>query len=95
MPELQWKILDEEAVTDPEVLVEILGELLGHARQLEGALALAAGLLLMHLGELPEQDRASVEGAAELLKQFMDVAFHNGRNGQLADQVRDLLEAQE
>jgi hypothetical protein len=91
----EWKVLDAEAIQDPEVLLEVVSELLEHQRCVESALAMVVAIILSREEVIPNPGATVVRETFDALKEFLHVAQANSRHGLLADQIRDLLEAKE
>ncbi len=93
MPEPQFTILDEESMRDPEVLLEVIADLLQHARITATALAMTSALLLSHLGKYAGP--ADIDAVEHLLREYINRVSAESHIGVMADQLRDFLEARE
>jgi hypothetical protein len=91
----EWKILDAEAIQDPEVLLELVGELLEHQRCMETTLAMVVAIILGREDVIPLPGADVVGRTFESLKEYLLMAQASSRQGVVADQIRDLLEAKE
>jgi len=90
-----FKVLDADNVRDPEVLVDVLGELLSHQRQLEMALGMVATLVLYQMHEIGPVGDEVVSGTIGLLKEFLGSVADNEQVARRADFLRDFLESKE
>jgi hypothetical protein len=90
----EYRILDQDNISDPETLLLVINDILERQRALETALALSIALTLLHLGEIAPPENG-LETTITSLRGFLEMASDASIHRAFADQMRDLLEAQE
>ncbi len=89
-----WKVLDETNVQDPEVLLEVISELLAHQRMVQSSVAMLAILLLDMRHQVPI-DADMRESITKRLVEFIEITQKDSHRGVQADQYIEFLESQE
>jgi hypothetical protein len=93
-PISEYRIPDVNNISDPETLLLVINDILERQRSLETALALSIALTLLHLGEIAPPENG-LEATITSLRGFLDMASDASIHRAFAEQMRDLLEAQE
>ena len=95
MAEPTFSVLDVEAVQNPEVLLDLLSDMMNTQAVMLRAMAIIGVLLLNDLGELGQPSEADYRVTVRLLREFLDGVAQHAKNQAQADLLRDLLEAKE
>lgn len=91
---VEYRVLDEESVQDPETLVVMLGDVLDNVRGLKSTVGLTVALLLLHLGEINEPS-VGTQPTIDTLKLYLDMVKDEAVHRAFADQLAQFLDAKE